>query len=114
MTFKRMDMNDEETVALTAGGHTVGKAHGHGDASVLGPEPEAAEIEEQGFGWKNPKGKGNAEDTVTSGLEGAWTTTPDKWNHTYFHLLLNYEWELKKSPAGAWRPQLLHFSGPGY
>lgn len=105
-TFKRMAMNDEETVALTAGGHTVGKAHGNGDASALGPNPESADIETQGFGWMNPKGKGNAEHTVTSGLEGAWTTTPDKWNHTYFHLLLNYEWELKKSPAGAsqWEP----------
>ena len=106
MTFKRMAMNDEETVALTAGGHTVGKTHGGGDASILGPAPEGAEIENQGFGWMNPKGKGNAEDTVTSGLEGAWSTTPDRWNHTYFHLLLNHEWELKKSPAGAsqWEP----------
>ncbi len=105
-TFKRMAMNDEETVALTAGGHTVGKAHGNGDASILGPNPESADIETQGFGWLNPKGKGNAEDTVSSGLEGAWTTTPNKWNHTYFHLLLNYDWELKKSPAGAsqWEP----------
>lgn len=102
-TFKRMAMNDEETVALTAGGHTVGKAHGNGDASKLGESPEGAEIHEQGFGWKNPKGKGNAEDTITSGLEGAWTTTPNKWNHTYFHLLLNHEWESKKSPAGAWQ-----------
>lgn len=102
-TFKRMAMNDEETVALTAGGHTVGKAHGNGDASVLGQSPEGADLEAQGFGWMNPKGKGNAEDTVSSGLEGAWTTTPDKWNHTYFHLLLNYEWESKKSPAGAWQ-----------
>jgi len=102
-TFKRMAMNDEETVALTAGGHTVGKAHGNGDASILGPKPEAADLETQGFGWMNPKGKGNAEDTVSSGLEGAWTTTPDKWNHSYFHLLLNYDWELKKSPAGAWQ-----------
>ncbi|MGB5244698.1 MAG: catalase/peroxidase HPI [Lutimonas sp.] len=102
-TFKRMAMNDEETVALTAGGHTVGKAHGNGDASILGPKPEAADLETQGFGWMNPKGKGNAEDTVSSGLEGAWTTTPDQWNHTYFHLLLNYDWELKKSPAGAWQ-----------
>ena len=102
-TFKRMAMNDEETVALTAGGHTVGKAHGNGDASKLGPEPEGAPIDDQGFGWRNPKGKGNAEDTVSSGLEGAWTSTPDRWNHTYFHLLLNYEWELKKSPAGAWQ-----------
>ncbi len=102
-TFKRMAMNDEETVALTAGGHTVGKAHGNGDASVLGPNPEGADLETQGLGWINPKGKGNAEDTVTSGLEGAWTTTPDRWNHTYFHLLLNYEWESNKSPAGAWQ-----------
>lgn len=103
MTFKRMAMNDEETVALTAGGHTIGKTHGNGDASILGPDPENAGIEEQGFGWKNPQGKGNAEHTVSSGLEGAWTTTPDRWNHTYFHLLLSYDWELKKSPAGAWQ-----------
>ena len=105
-TFKRMAMDDEETVALTAGGHTVGKAHGNGDASILGESPEGADLETQGFGWVNPQGKGNAEDTVSSGLEGAWTTTPDKWNHTYFHLLLNYEWESKKSPAGAfqWEP----------
>ena len=103
VTFKRMGMNDEETVALTAGGHTVGKAHGNGDASKLGPEPEGAPVEDQGFGWKNPNGKGNAEDTVSSGLEGAWTTTPDKWNHTYFHLLLDHDWGAKKSPAGAWQ-----------
>ena len=105
-TFKRMAMNDEETVALIAGGHTVGKAHGNGDASVLGPNPESASIATQGLGWMNPTGKGNAEDTVSSGLEGAWTTTPNKWNHSYFQLLLNYEWELKKSPAGAsqWEP----------
>jgi catalase-peroxidase len=102
-TFKRMAMNDEETVALTAGGHTVGKAHGNGDASKLGPSPEGGDVHEQGFGWMNPTGKGNAEDTVTSGLEGAWTSTPNKWNHTYFHLLLQHEWELKKSPAGAWQ-----------
>lgn len=102
-TFRRMAMNDEETVALTAGGHTVGKAHGNGDPSLLGPEPEGAPIEDQGFGWINPKGKGNAEDTVTSGLEGAWTSTPDKWNHNYFRLLLEYDWELTKSPAGAWQ-----------
>lgn len=102
-TFKRMAMNDEETVALTAGGHSVGKAHGNGNAAILGESPEGAEINEQGFGWMNPKGKGNAEDTVTSGLEGAWTTTPDRWNHTYFHLLLNHEWESRKSPAGAWQ-----------
>lgn len=105
-TFKRMAMNDEETVALTAGGHTVGKAHGNGDASKLGESPEGGAIYEQALGWHNPTGKGNAEDTVTSGLEGAWTTTPDRWNHTYFNLLLNYDWELKKSPAGAsqWEP----------
>lgn len=102
-TFKRMAMNDEETVALTAGGHTVGKAHGNGDASKLGPNPEGGDLHEQGFGWINPIGKGNAEDTVTSGLEGAWTSTPNKWNHTYFHLLLHHEWESKKSPAGAWQ-----------
>ncbi len=100
-TFKRMAMNDEETVALTAGGHTVGKTHGNGDASTLGADPEGSEVETQGLGWMNPKG--NAENTVTSGIEGAWTTTPNKWNHTYFHLLLNHEWELKKSPAGAWQ-----------
>jgi catalase-peroxidase len=101
-----MAMNDEETVALTAGGHTVGKAHGNGDASILGDAPEGEDLKEQGFGWKNPTGKGNAEDTVSSGIEGAWTSTPDKWNHSYFHLLLNHEWELKKSPAGAfqWEP----------
>ena len=103
VTFKRMAMNDEETVALTAGGHTVGKCHGNGDASILGPDPEETEPEEQGLGWKNPKGKGHSEDTVSSGLEGAWSSKPDKWNHTYFHLLLNHEWESKKSPAGAWQ-----------
>lgn len=105
-TFKRMAMNDEETVALTAGGHTVGKTHGNGDTSLLGQVPEGADVETQGFGWMNPQGKGNAEDTVSSGLEGAWTTTPNKWNHTYFHMLLNHEWESKKSPAGAfqWEP----------
>ncbi len=102
-TFKRMAMNDEETVALAAGGHTVGKAHGNGDASKLGANPEGTELHEQGLGWINPSKKGNAEDTITSGLEGAWTTTPNKWNHTYFYLLLSYEWELKKSPAGAWQ-----------
>lgn len=106
ITFQRMAMNDEETVALTAGGHTVGKAHGNGDASKLGPEPEAGAIENQGFGWINPKGNGNGPDTVTSGLEGAWTTHPTRWDNEYFNLLLNYEWELKKSPAGAsqWEP----------
>nr|WP_203258592.1 catalase/peroxidase HPI [Hyunsoonleella ulvae] len=103
LTFKRMAMNDEETVALTAGGHTVGKCHGNGDADILGESPEGAHLYEQGLGWSNPTKKGNAEDTVTSGLEGAWTSTPDRWNHTYFHLLLNHDWELKKSPAGAWQ-----------
>lgn len=102
-TFKRMAMNDEETVALTAGGHTVGKAHGNGDAKSLSESPEGADIQNQGFGWINPKGKGNAEDTVTSGLEGSWTTHPNKWNNDYFYLLLTYDWELKKSPAGAWQ-----------
>lgn len=102
-TFKRMAMNDEETVALTAGGHTVGKTHGNGDASKLGASPEGAPIEHQGMGWMNPQGKGNAEHTVTSGLEGAWTTHPNRWNHDYFYLLLTYDWELKKSPAGAWQ-----------
>ncbi len=102
-TFKRMAMNDEETVALTAGGHTVGKAHGNGNASKLGREPEAGEMQDQGFGWLNPQGKGNAEDTVTSGLEGSWTTNPTQWDNEYFYLLLNYDWELKKSPAGAWQ-----------
>jgi catalase-peroxidase len=103
MTFKRMAMNDEETVALTAGGHTVGKAHGNGDASILGANPEGAEVHTQGFGWMNPKGKGNAEDTVTSGLEGAWTSNPTQWDNGYFDMLFNHEWELKKSPAGAWQ-----------
>ena len=102
-TFARMAMNDEETVALAAGGHTVGKAHGNGDASVLGPEPEGASIESQGFGWINPKGNGNGSDTVTSGLEGAWTTYPTKWDNGYFDMLFNHEWELRKSPAGAWQ-----------
>ncbi|MBI1222747.1 MAG: catalase/peroxidase HPI [Bacteroidetes bacterium] len=105
-TFKRMAMNDEETVALTAGGHTLGKTHGNGDASKLGPAPEGATVAEQGLGWQNTQGKGNAEDTISSGLEGAWSSTPDKWNHTYFHLLLNHEWKNVKSPAGAhqWEP----------
>lgn len=103
MTFKRMAMNDEETVALTAGGHTVGKCHGNGNAEILGESPEGANVHEQGLGWDNPTRKGNAEDTVTSGIEGAWSSTPDRWNHTYFHLLLHYDWELKKSPAGAWQ-----------
>ena len=102
-TFARMAMNDEETVALTAGGHTVGKTHGRGRAENLGPAPEAAGPEEQGMGWMNHQTRGIGRDTVTSGLEGAWTTHPTKWDNGYFHLLLNYEWELKKSPAGAWQ-----------
>lgn len=102
-TFKRMAMNDEETVALTAGGHTVGKTHGNGDASILGPDPESAPVEEQGFGWKNPTRTGVGRDTVTSGLEGAWTTYPTKWDNGFFEMLFNHEWELRKSPAGAWQ-----------
>lgn len=103
VTFERMAMNDEETVALTAGGHTVGKAHGNGDAANLGPEPEAAGIEEQGFGWMNHKTRGVGRDSVTSGIEGAWTSEPTKWDYGYFDMLLNHEWELTKSPAGAWQ-----------
>jgi catalase-peroxidase len=103
-TFARMAMNDEETCALTVGGHTLGRTHGNGDAAKLGPEPEAADIYEQGLGWNQENGLGKNQ--VTSGLEGAWTTHPDKWDHSYLDLLLNYEWELKKSPAGAhqWEP----------
>ena len=102
-TFARMSMNDEETVALTAGGHTVGKCHGNGDATILEDEPEGADIKEQGLGWRNPKGQGNAGDTVSSGIEGAWTTNPTQWDHGYFELLLNQNWALTKSPAGAWQ-----------
>ncbi|MFT6350918.1 MAG: catalase-peroxidase [Neptuniibacter pectenicola] len=103
VTFERMAMNDEETVALTAGGHTVGKCHGNGDAELLGPEPEGAGLEDQGFGWLNKTKRGIGRDMVTSGIEGAWTTHPTQWDNGYFKLLLNYEWELKKSPAGAWQ-----------
>ncbi len=103
ITFARMAMNDEETVALTAGGHTVGKAHGNGSAANLGPEPEAADVEEQGLGWNNHKTRGIGRDTVTSGIEGAWTTNPTQWDNGYFEMLLNHEWELTKSPAGAWQ-----------
>ncbi|QCX39192.1 catalase/peroxidase HPI [Aureibaculum algae] len=102
-TFERMAMNDEETVALTAGGHTVGKTHGNGDASILGPEPEAANVEEQGLGWHNPNKSGKGRYTVTSGLEGAWTTHPTKWDGGFFEMLFNHEWESVKSPAGAWQ-----------
>ncbi len=105
-TFKRMAMNDEETAALTAGGHTVGKTHGNGDAEALGPDPEAADVDQQGFGWANPNMDGKAANAVTSGLEGAWTTNPTVFDMGYFDLLFGYEWELKKSPAGAnqWEP----------
>ena len=109
-TFKRMAMNDEETVALTAGGHTVGKAHGNGDASTLGVEPEASEFETQGFGWMNPNNEGHGADTVTSGLEGAWTTNPTRWDNEYFELLFKYDWELAKSPAGAWQWEPVNIS----
>ena len=106
-TFARMAMNDEETVALIAGGHTFGKTHGAGDAKLVGPEPEAAGIEEQGLGWKSKFGTGNGGDTITSGLEVTWTTTPTKWSNDFFEILFGYEWELTKSPAGAqqWRPK---------
>ena len=100
-TFGRMAMDDEETVALTAGGHTFGKAHGAGDAGLVGAEPEGASIEEMGLGWKNAHGTGKGRDSITSGLEGAWTANPTQWDNGYFDLLLGYEWELVKSPAGA-------------
>ncbi len=105
-TFARMAMNDEETVALTAGGHTVGKAHGNGDVSKIGAAPEGADISEAGFGWKNGNKRGIGRDTVSSGIEGAWTTHPTKWDGGYFDLLFKYEWQLTKSPAGAtqWEP----------
>ena len=105
VTFERMAMNDEETVALTAGGHTVGKCHGNGDASKLGREPEAADISEQGTGWNNKTKRGIGRDTVTSGIEGAWTTNPTQWDNGYFSMLLDHEWALEKSPAGAWQWQ---------
>ena len=105
VTFERMAMNDEETVALTAGGHTVGKCHGNGDASKLGREPEAADISEQGTGWNNKTKRGIGRDTVTSGIEGAWTTNPTQWDNGYFSMLLEHEWALEKSPAGAWQWQ---------
>ncbi len=102
-TFARMAMNDEETVALTAGGHTVGKMHGNGRAENLGPAPEGAPMEEAGFGWMNHTTRSVGRDTVSSGLEGAWTTNPTKWDNGYFYLLFNYDWQLTKSPAGAWQ-----------
>ena len=104
-TFARMAMNDEETVALTAGGHTVGKSHGNGRAENLGPVPEAADLFEQGLGWNNHVSRGIGRDTVSSGIEGAWTTNPTKWDNGYFYQLFTYEWELTKSPAGAWQYQ---------
>src|ERR1041385_852238 len=102
-----MAMNDEETVALIAGGHSFGKTHGAGPASHVGPEPESAGIEEQGLGWKNSFGAGKGGDAITSGLEVTWTTTPTKWSNNFFENLFGYEWELTKSPAGAhqWRPK---------
>lgn len=103
ITFARMAMNDEETVALTAGGHTVGKAHGNGNAAKLGPPPEGAPLEEQGLGWINQETSGVGRDAVTSGIEGAWTSHPTQWDNGYFDMLLNHDWELKKSPAGAWQ-----------
>uniref|UniRef100_UPI002469AE55 peroxidase family protein n=1 Tax=Chromohalobacter sp. 48-RD10 TaxID=2994063 RepID=UPI002469AE55 len=102
-TFARMAMNDEETAALTAGGHTIGKCHGNGDAADLSVEPEAADVEYQGIGWINTKGRGVGQDTVVSGIEGAWTQNPTQWDMGWFDMLFNHEWELKKSPAGAWQ-----------
>ncbi len=102
-TFARMAMNDEETVALVAGGHTFGKCHGAGDAAHVGPEPEGAAIEEQGLGWKSDFGNGKGGDTISSGIEGAWTPTPIQWDNSYFDTLFDYDWDLVKSPAGAWQ-----------
>ncbi len=106
-TFARMAMNDEETVALIAGGHSFGKTHGAGDAKLVGPEPEAAGLEEQGLGWKSSFGTGKGGDAITSGLEVIWTNTPTKWSNNFFRLLFSYEWELTKSPAGVhqWQPK---------
>ncbi|HRJ69941.1 MAG TPA: catalase-peroxidase, partial [Beijerinckiaceae bacterium] len=102
-TFGRMAMNDEETVALVAGGHTFGKAHGAGDPALVGREPEGAALEEMGFGWKNALGSGKGVHTTTSGIEGAWTPTPTTWDNSYFDMLFGYDWNLVKSPAGAWQ-----------
>ncbi|WOG27639.1 catalase/peroxidase HPI [Endozoicomonas sp. 8E] len=103
VTFERMAMNDEETVALAAGGHTIGKCHGNGKAELLGEAPEGAELEDQGLGWLNKTSRGIGRNTVTSGIEGAWTTNPTQWDNGYFHLLFKYDWKLKKSPADAWQ-----------
>jgi catalase-peroxidase len=105
-TFARMAMNDEETVALIAGGHTFGKCHGAGDPSLVGPEPEGCPVEHQALGWKNAFGTGVGGSAITSGLEGAWTPTPTQWDNSFFETLFGYEWELTKSPAGAnqWKP----------
>lgn len=110
VTFARMGMNDEETVALTAGGHTIGKCHGHGDPALLGPAPEAAGIEDQGLGWINKTKRGIGRDTVSSGLEGAWTTHPTQWDNGYFYMLLHHDWEQKKSLAGALQWEPIHMS----
>jgi len=112
-TFARMAMDDEETVALIAGGHTFGKTHGAGDATLLGPEPEGASIEDQGLGWKSKFGTGKGGDAISSGLEVIWTTTPTKWGNNYFQNLFGYEWELTKSPAGAYQWQPKHGAGAG-
>ena len=107
-TFARMAMNDEETVALTAGGHTIGKCHGNGNAENLSPDPEASDVEYQGMGWFNTQGRGIGRDTVVSGIEGAWTSNPTQWDMGYFDMLFGHEWELKKSPAGAWQWEYRH------
>ncbi len=112
-TFSRMAMDDEETVALIAGGHTFGKTHGAGDAALVGPEPEAAGIEEQGLGWKSSFGSGKGGDTIGSGLEVTWTQTPTQWSNYFFQNLFGYEWELTKSPAGAHQWQPKHGAGAG-
>ena len=106
-TFRRMAMNDEETVALIAGGHTFGKTHGAGPADAVGPDPEAAPLEQQGLGWKSTYGTGKGGDAITSGLEVTWTDTPTTWDNSFFEILFGYEWELTKSPAGAhqWQPK---------
>jgi catalase-peroxidase len=114
-TFRRMAMNDEETLALIVGGHTVGKAYGAVDPKYIGPEPEGAPIEQQGLGWKNTYGTGNGPCTVTSGLEGAWTSEPTKWDNGYLDNLFKYDWELTTSPAGAWQwtPKESRYAGHG-